>query len=151
MLRSRKAGSYLHTTASRCRHPPVAVSHLPNPNLDWEIKSVSKLTQKLSRRFVRRGGTESVFGPTRTTCAVHQSRQLCGVHRTCRRRSRKDSLCEGFQTPAVTKIPQPRRPASGNLQGTKPRGGARVRRCPRACYGDLGVGGPQLRSAGRVG
>src|SRR5215468_8712384 len=54
------------------------------------------------------------------------------------------AFCEGFQMPAVTNIPHGHRPASENLQGTKPREGARIRRCPRAHYGDLGVGGPQL-------
>src|SRR5215475_14343044 len=53
-------------------------------------------------------------------------------------------FCEGFQMPAVTNIPHGQRPASENLQGTKPREGVRIRRCPRAHYGDLGVGEPQL-------
>jgi hypothetical protein len=38
------------------------------------------------------------------------------------------AVLEGFQTPAVTNIPTLRRPASGNLQATKPREGARIRR-----------------------
>jgi hypothetical protein len=48
-------------------------------------------------------------------------------------------------------FPHRRRRASGNLQGTKPRERARIRRCLLGCYGDLAVGGPQLRSAARVG
>ena len=59
-------------------------------------------------------------------------------------------MCEGFQTPAVTNIPPPTRPASGNLQGTKARGGARIRPCHALSYGDLTADGPQLRSAVRV-
>ena len=42
------------------------------------------------------------------------------------------------------------RPASENLQGTKPREGARIGRCRALSYGDLAVGGPQLRSAARL-
>jgi hypothetical protein len=41
------------------------------------------------------------------------------------------------------------RPASENLQGTKPRGGARIGRCRALSYGDLAVDGQRLRSAPR--
>src|SRR5262249_26987076 len=34
-------------------------------------------------------------------------------------------------------FPRARRPASENLQGTKPRGGARIGRCGALSYGDL--------------
>src|SRR5215813_11140087 len=61
------------------------------------------------------------------------------------RTSRKRRSCEGFQMPAVTNIPHGQRPASENLQGTKPWEGARIRRCPGAHYGDyMSVGEPQL-------
>ena len=43
------------------------------------------------------------------------------------------------------------RPASENLQGTKPRERARIGRCRALRYGDLAVGGPQVRSAARWG
>src|SRR5260370_36695041 len=41
------------------------------------------------------------------------------------------------------------RPASENLQGTKPRERARIGRCRALSYGDLAVGGPLLRSTAR--
>src|SRR5262249_16349863 len=41
-----------------------------------------------------------------------------------------------------------RRPASENLEGTKPREGARIRRCRALSYGDLGVCGPQGSGGG---
>ena len=43
------------------------------------------------------------------------------------------------------------RPASENLQGTKPREGARIGRCRALSYGDLAVDGPQLRWEARSG
>jgi len=43
-------------------------------------------------------------------------------------------ICEG-QT-----FPTRAGPASGNLQGTKPRGGARVSRCPRVAMGNWTTG-----------
>jgi hypothetical protein len=46
-------------------------------------------------------------------------------------------LCEGLQTPAVTNIPPPTWPASGNLEGTKAREGTRIRPCHARSYGDL--------------
>jgi hypothetical protein len=48
-------------------------------------------------------------------------------------------------------FPHALRPASENLQGTKPRGGVRIGRCRALSYGDLAVGGPQLRLAARWG
>src|SRR5262249_2230368 len=48
-------------------------------------------------------------------------------------------------------FPPARRPASENLRGTKPREGARIGRCRALSYGDLAVGGPQLRWAVRWG
>ena len=92
----------------------------------------------------------SLIGPMLMTCAVHQSRLLSKVLQTCRSNGRHSRCCEGFQTPAVTNIPPPTRPASGNLQGTKAREGARIRPCHTLSYGDLTAGGPQLRSAARV-
>src|SRR5713101_374020 len=44
-------------------------------------------------------------------------------------------------------FPRALRPASENLQGTKPREGSRIGRCRPLSYGDLAVDGPQLRSA----
>src|SRR5260370_24775033 len=41
------------------------------------------------------------------------------------------------------------RPASENLQGTKPREGARIGRCRALSYGALAMGGRQLTSAAR--
>ncbi len=46
-------------------------------------------------------------------------------------------------------FPRALRPASENLQGTKPRERARIGRCRVLSYGDLAVGVPQLRSAAR--
>ena len=69
-------------------------------------------------------------------------KEKIGLQSRCR--TVHDRLCEGFQMPAVTNIPHGQRPASENLQGTKPREGARISRCPRAHYGDSGVGEPQL-------
>src|SRR5215475_11843183 len=80
-------------------------------------------------------------------CKISRTRQKASGHWVLQTRFSHLELftfCEGFQTPAVTNIPHSQRPASENLQGTKPREGARIRRCPRAHYGDLGVGEPQL-------
>src|SRR5215470_6785648 len=46
-------------------------------------------------------------------------------------------------------FPHAPRPASENLQGTKPRERARIGRCLALSYGDLAEGGPQLRSGAR--
>ena len=62
-----------------------------------------------------------------------------------------EGLCEGFRTPAATNVSTPPRPASENLQGTKPREGARIWRCGGLSYGDLAVDGPQLRCEARWG
>jgi len=48
-------------------------------------------------------------------------------------------------------FPRALRPASENLQGTKPREGARVGRCRTLSYGILAVDGRHLRSAARAG
>jgi hypothetical protein len=48
-------------------------------------------------------------------------------------------------------FPHARRPASENLQGTKPREGARVGRCRGRSYGDLAMNGQRPRSAARSG
>jgi len=56
-------------------------------------------------------------------------------------------LCEGFRTPAVTNVTRARRPVSENLQGTKPRGGARIGAGRRAQLWGFGRG----RATGAVG
>jgi hypothetical protein len=48
-------------------------------------------------------------------------------------------------------FPHAPRPASENLQGTKPREGARVGRCRGRSYGDLAMDGQRPRSAARSG
>jgi hypothetical protein len=89
------------------------------------------------------------IGPSAATCCPGEC-LLVKVKLACGPTEAKGRLCEGFQTPAVTSIPPPTRPASGNLQGTKAREGARMRPCHALSYGDLTAGAPQLRSAARV-
>jgi len=86
----------------------------------------------------------SLIGPSAKFLAPAKKRLLSAVLQTRFSHLEFFAFCEGFQTPAVTNIPHGQRPASENLQGMKPREGARIRRCPRAHYGDLGVGEPQL-------
>jgi hypothetical protein len=64
---------------------------------------------------------------------------------------RRERLVKVFGRRPSRTFPHARRPASENLQGTKAREGAGVGRCRGLSYGDLVAGGPQLRSAARLG
>jgi hypothetical protein len=75
-----------------------------------------------------------------------ESRRLTGGFEAASRRLSiwaTSALVKVFRRRPSRTIPHGQRPASENLQGTKPREG-RIRRCLRADYGDLSVGGPQL-------
>src|SRR5712692_9318348 len=67
----------------------------------------------------------------------------------CSRKGLAAALVKVFGRRPSRTFPPALRPASENLQGTKPREGARIGRCRALSYGDLAVGGPQLRSAAR--
>src|SRR5262244_3996207 len=84
-------------------------------------------------------------GPFAKFLAPAKKRLVIGVLQTRFSHLEFFAFCEGFQMPAVTNIPHGQRPASENLQRTKPREGARIRRCPGAHYGDyMSVGETQL-------
>src|SRR5262244_2343403 len=88
------------------------------------------------RRVLRNASHGSALGRTASSFRQHQEPCLGASI---------SAIVKVFRLPAVTNIPHGQRPASENLQGTKPWEGARIRRCPGAHYGDyMSVGEPQL-------